>query len=430
MVEEKEDNGTRSQILRTLKGKHLKNKKIIGFDIETYGRENYFYHGGLYDDKDGYKLFYDKEEMIKYLFKLARKTSTLQVTATNLMFDFTGLFYGSKYWNDFQLVMKQGKMLMAKYKDPNGHFTLAFIDTLNYAQFGVKTMGEILGKPKLETPACIKNIRYVKNSEGEIEEKPKGYARKPRDQKEKRELEIYNRQDCIITYEFMLFLQEGFKSFGGKTKLTTSSTAMDIFRRRHLKKWIFKEDLILGRNKNNTIHNFIFDSYSGGRTEVFKRGFVKGRLRVYDINSMYSEAMLNPMPQPDSVKLTNSQNRSLLEFEGTSDVLIEAPETYYPLLPYKKMNKHGEPEKLLFPKGTYRGKYNHVELREALKYGYKIKKIYKTLYYKRSFSPFKSYIEEIYDKKEEYGKTNNPLKTVTKLLLNGCLAPEKGATPT
>lgn len=390
----------RAQILRTLKSKHLNNKELISYDIETYGDQQEFIHVGFYNPKIGYKVFYDKEEAIQWVFKVARKNKNLWFVATNNMFDFSEIFVGTKYWNNFSLCIKQGSLLLAKYTDPNKNFRVSFIDSGNYIGFSVKVMGEIIGLPKIKAPIF--------------------FTKKPKNDFERKQLEFYNQRDCEITYRFTKFLQESFKEFGGKTRLTAASTSMDIFRRKDLKKWIFKEDLVLGRNEKNTIHDFVFQSYYGGRTEVFKRGLVNGTLKVYDINSMYPQAMLNFMPEPSSVKHTHSPRRALLEFEGVSRVTLQAPDMYYPLLPHRLLNKRGEPEKLLFPTGSFTGVYTHVELRKALELGYRILKMYRTLYYKNTFKPFDSYVNRLYDAKVKYKEANSPMVHVAKLLLNSC----------
>lgn len=390
-------------ILRNLKPVHLKNKEFVGFDIETYGKENKFYMGGVYSDKYGYIAFYDKEKMMKWFLKEARKNKTLQVVATNLLFDFAGSFLNTPYWNDFDVMIKQGKLLCASKKTKN--YVLEFRDTLNYGPLSVAVMGDILNIPKLKTPKCILNDNL-------------GFARLPKTDEEKEELEIYNKRDCEITFKFMKFLQEGFTKYGGKTKLTSASTSMDIFRRKHLKKWIFKEDLILKRDPENTIHKEIFESYYGGRTETFKRGLVKN-LNVYDINSMYPHAMLNEFPHPQSVKLIKDSNTSYLEYKGVSKVDIESSDLYFPLLPFRKLNNTGHPEKLLFPKGKLKGQvYTHLELKKALELGYNITKFYYSIIYTRSIKPFESYVLELYKDKLKYTEAKSPMKHITKLLMN------------
>ena len=134
---------------------------------------------------------------------------------------------------------------------------------------------------------------------------------------------------------------------------------------------------------------------------------------------MYSSAMLQPMPRPDSVKHTIHGSTGLLIYEGVSRVTVQAPDLYYPLLPKRLYNKRGEIEKLIFPQGIFSGVYTHVELRKAIELGYTIHRIHETLYYKRTFKPFDKYINTIYNEKEKYSESNNPMKSVTKILLNG-----------
>lgn len=389
-----------AQILKPLFGKHLKQRKIVGFDVETYGKNNLFYMGGIYDE-DGYKAFYDKDELIRELLN-KKYYGNVYVTATNLAFDFTVTYFNTKNWNFYDLIMRGSDLICATHKLSGGRKNgqkITFIDTLNYAGFGVKAMGGILKIPKLETPVCIINDE-------------KGYARKPKNKEEKEELEIYNKRDCEITYEFMKFLQSGFAELGGKTKLTSASTSMDIFRRKYLRKSIVKEDYVLQRKPEDTIHEFIFESYYGGRTEVFKRGLINHKLKAYDINSLYPSVMLNHYPHPESVKLSNSPTISMIQFEGISEVTVYAPYMEYPILPCRSE------EKLTFPTGLFRGVYTHIELRKAIEKGYKIVKMYKTLWYKRNFFPFKTYVTDLYNKRLEFKKINSPMELVTKLLMN------------
>lgn len=390
-------------ILRNLKPQHLKNKEFVGFDIETYGKENKFYMAGVYSDKYGYIAFYDKDKLMKWFFTQARKNKTLRVVATNLLFDFTGSFLNTPYWNDFNIMVKQGKLLAATKK--NKHYVLQFRDTTNYGLLSVAVMGDILNIPKLETPKCIGNDN-------------KGYARIPKNEEERIELETYNKRDCEITYKFMKFLEAGFIKYGGKTQLTSASTAMDIFRRQHLKKWVFKEDLMLGRDAQNTIHKDLFKAYYGGRTETFQRGTVKN-LKIYDINSMYPHAMLNEFPHPSSVKLIREGDISVIEYKGVSCVDIETIEEYYPLLPYRKLGNTGQPEKLLFPNGYFKKQtYTHIELQKFVEQGARIKKIYWSIIYTKSIKPFESYVIDLYKDKLKYSESKSPMKHITKLLMN------------
>lgn len=372
--------------LKPLFQKHLSKREIIGFDVETIGKHNEFYMGGLYS-KEGYKAFYDRYEMIQELQK-KEYFGNKYITATNLLFDFTTLYFDTKYWNDFKIILRGSDLITATTKNSNTKQRLQFIDTFNYAKFGVAKMGEIINIPKLESPSCL--------------------GREPENKKEAQELETYNERDCEITYKFMNFMQDSFHDLGAKLKLTSASTSMDLFRRKYLRKTIMKEEYTLKQNVNE----FIFKAYYGGRTEVFKRGLEKRHLRAYDINSLYPSVMLEAYPRPDSAKITNYPTQEHLEYEGVSHVRIYCPYMEYPLLPVRHDGK------LVFPTGVFEGHYTHIELRKALELGYKIIKMYKTLYYTKTFYPFKNYVEDLYSKRLELQAIGSNMQMVVKLFLN------------
>jgi hypothetical protein len=68
--------------------------------------------------------------------------------------------------------------------------------------------------------------------------------------------------------------------------------------------------------------------------------------------------------------------------------------------------------------GDWTAWYTHVELREALRVGYKITKVHKTHYFKESCRPFDSYVSEVFALKNKYKQEGSPLVIVAKLFLN------------
>jgi len=380
-------------ILKPLFSKHLKTTKMFGFDIETHGSNNEFYMGGLFSEEHGYKAFYNKEEMQDELMKNKIYQGNTYIVATNLGFDFNGTFFNSKYWNDTKLIHSGSQMILASYKNKKSKQKIKFIDTLNFAKLSVANMGKILGLPKLEQPACL--------------------GRLPKNEYEKRELEIYNRRDCEVSYYFMKFLQEAFAKLGGNTKLTIASTSMDIFRRKYLRRPIQKEkETIKGEN----INNIIFESYYGGRTEAFKRGHIKN-MKLYDINSLYPSVMRKQYPNPNSVRIEkkNCSIDKIKEFEGVSTLTITTPtDLRYPLLP----RRCDKTKKLTFPLGTFKGTFTHIEIRKALEIGYKINKIHKTVWYKKTFYPFRDFVKDMYNLRLKYKEQGNPLELSVKLIMN------------
>lgn len=382
MVNNEEDNN----ILTPLFEKHIKRKRIVSFDIETHSEENKFYLGGIYSKEEGYKPFYNQDAFIKEFLKNKYYGNTY-VIATNLGFDLVGTFYNKEMWNYLNIVMNSGRMIFVNITSKNLK-KLTFIDSFNFAPFSVEKMGKILNLPKLKSPKALGKI--------------------PKNKEERKELEIYNKRDCEVTYYFMKLLSEGFFNAGGKLKTTIASTAMDIFRRKYLRRKIKKESAVLGFD----IEPLIFRSYYGGRTEVFKRGKI-GKMKMYDVNSLYPSVMIKEYPLPDSVEYKEFGSIDIIKkYEGVSEVEIFCPKMKYPLLATRFDNK------LIFPTGLLKGVYTNVELRKALQLGYKIKEIRQVVYYKKTFYPFKEYVTDLYNKRKELKKQKNPNELVYKLLLN------------
>lgn len=382
-----------SDSLKPLSSKKLTRYDFVGFDVETYGDNNIFYMGGLYyytnKGKPKFKPFYNKRKMINFLF--SKKFQGKFITATNLNFDLTVLLFDTPEWNELEILKQQSNIIYAKYnpKKNTKKGKIRFIDTFNYLKTSVQNLGEIIGKEKLE--------------------KPKALGKIPKNNEERKELEIYNKRDCEISCDFMYFLQKGINHAGGNIKITIASTSFDVWRRNFLPVELKKEQQIIN---DKEIKNFIFEGYYGGRTEVFKRGEFSN-VYYYDINSLYPSVMRYKYPLPQSVKkINNPHKENIKNYEGTSKVLIYCPEHIRPLLPKKHNNK------LIFPSGYLTGTYNHNELRKAEKEGYKILKIYKQIIYLKTFTPFRKFVEYFYNKRKKLKSEGNNLQITFKLILN------------
>ena len=379
--------------------KHYKEKRLIGFDIETHGKTNTFYMGGLYFPDGTYKSFYSKEAFIREFLKKKYYTNTYMV-ATNLGFDLTGLFYGLKEWNSLDIIMSGGRMISGSLLAKNRQ-RLTFIDSFNHAPFSVAQMGDMLKLPKLKSPVALGKI--------------------PSSLLERTELEVYNKRDCEVTQKFTERLQQGYKQAGGKIKLTIASTSLEIFRRKYLRKVLYKERVVLGFDPKY----LIYESYFGGRTEAFQRGSIfskqdckkKGipfeKYRMYDINSLYPSVMINEYPDPNFPRYQKTGKISIIEkYEGITRVKMFCPPMKYPLLPMRIDNK------LIFATGIINGMYTHVEIRKALSLGYRLDHIGETLYYKKTFLPFKEFIIDMYNKRKELKAKGDPNEIVYKLIMN------------
>lgn len=373
----------------------IKHDKVYGFDIETHGNKNEFLCASIYGD-DYDETFFTKQDTIN-----AFKNSIFRgaiIAATNLSFDFYGLFLGTEEEKCFLPLFNGGRMLSAKtwlddksdfflktHKDEKSQGIITFIDTMNYAPFGVQKLGEILGIPKLDAKEII--------------------GRKNLSDEEWKTLIKYNKRDAEISKKFIEFLYIGFEKAGATPKLTIASTAMSVFKNKYLDQmfWVQPLQELLD----------IMKSYYGGRTECFVRGEVFGA-NYYDINSMYPACMLEALPDPNSCHTCHHNNTDkIINFEGVSEVELIAPEQIIPLLPVRHDTK------LLFPYGELPiGWYTHIELREALRLGYKIENVLTTHYYTKTGYYLKEYAEDMYKIRSKMKSDGDPLEIVYKLLLN------------
>ncbi len=407
-----EKNRKRLPRLDSLKGK-IREKKFVGFDIETYGNDNKFYSCGFYWEDKGLKkfeYFYDKEKAIDFI--LSRRFRNHLIVATNLGFDITGLFWETKYWNKFNNLSRGGNIILSEYDLGNNNGKIKFIDTFNYVKFGVSQLAEIVGLKKLDKPSFWKTQ--------DLNGKTFYKAIKPKTWQEKNELMIYNQMDCKVTYEFMKFFQKVLNDTGGNLKITIGSCAMDLFRRKFLKTDLIKEKYIIKNDEDIT--NLIFDSYYGGRTETYARGKIKN-LNYYDVNSLYPFSMKKQIPLPQSVRKPNFFSiQNIKNYEGVSQVIIESPNENsknlkntkvlkYPLLPFRS-------KKLLFALGSFMGSYTHLELRKALELGYKIKQITSQIIYTQTIDLFSGYVDTLYNKRLKYQEDKNSAQLIVKLLMN------------
>lgn len=211
--------------------------------------------------------------------------------------------------------------------------------------------------------------------------------------------------DCLILWDALLSTFE----FAGNIKLTQASLSMAYFRRHH-------QPYNIDFNEN--VKHF-YESYYGGRTECFKMG--SGHYSVIDVNSMYPYHLRNStFPNPRSLRCevdinTLQFSRTLLQFEGMADLTIQHHETEYGYLPYRSSEG-----KLLFPVGTFRGKWNFPEVRNALENGaIKILTCHKAVYGEPMASPFASYVDSLHDIKQKATKAGDEwLVSMTKYYLN------------
>lgn len=212
----------------------------------------------------------------------------------------------------------------------------------------------------------------------------------------------YSLQDAIALFKALVKAQNIYFNLFGidiESIYSTSTLALKIFRTKFLDKDIF----ILPSD----IDNFIRKAYFGGGTDVYK-AYAKNA-NYYDVNSLYPNSMLEPMPYNlISSKLINLRGRSLDSFFGFAKVYINCPKSMLrPVLPF-----HFE-GKTIYPVGTWIGTYFSEELKAVEKLGYKI-----TLIQGYEFTQvdlFTKYVNTFFNIKKN---SEGAEKLIAKLLLN------------
>ena len=359
-------------------------KKIpecYGFDTETFDNNQKMSVCSFVNDIETH-VFFTRKEAIAWLdqkaLQKARSKRPVYIIATNMQFDVAVLFGNGKELTDFKPFFRDTTMITGSYKG------LKFLDTMNYAPLSVEGWGEHLGFPKMRSPVNL--------------------GQKPQSEEEMAYLTAYNIQDSLISFKAWQSLYSRLLGMNGRLKATIASTAMEYYRKN------FQKESMMSTPKDRLA--FERASYYGGRTEVFARGLLpRGEYYMYDKVSMYPFVMSDrAYPDTRYAKFVSPRSRNIEDFLGISEVTVTAPMLEYPLLPYRVGLK------LIFPVGTFRGVYTHVELSEARKLGYVIQEIHKQLIFTRSCSPFKEFVEVLFAKKESAADKEERL--LMKLILN------------
>ncbi len=359
------------------------------FDIETWGLDATKFAFGVCmwqtkERKFQQKVFFNNEAMIEFMIN--KQFKGYKWYAHNAgKFDLIGLLGNYLEDSRFKVIINSGRLISMKHKKNN----IQFIDSLNLFNTSLENIGKAMNLPKGITP---EKFIIGDRSQEVVQE----------------DIDYCIRDTQILLLAIIKFNEMIFNEFGTNIGLTIASTAQKVWLTHFL-----KQDL-----KVNKYDKYFRNSYYGGRTEVLqKRGQYVYPAYYHDFNSLYPSVMLEGRyPNPETLKFLNIINTDIKfieEYEGVSDIEIEIPDMKYPPLPYKWNGK------LIFPVGTLRGWYNHNEIRLALKYGSKIKKIYSTVFSKETVNYFEDYVIQMYSKRLMYKSEGNTMGNLfTKLLLN------------
>lgn len=349
-------------------------------------------------------VFSEKEKMLEFINDKIRAKETLYIFAHNIAFDMRVLNLFSQLIDDNWIseppILNNLVFIWSLKKD---NYKIIFLDTANFGVQTVKDLGSDLGFPKLE-------IDF--------------------DTATKEELETYAIRDTEILEKFILTYISFLHTHKlGRFNITLAAQALTAFRTK-----FYNEDIYIHSHLGAT--NLERDSYYGGRTEIFRYGYLgENEYFMLDVNSMYPNAMKNYdipiklLGYGEDVKIEVLEDM-LKKYYVIADISLETKTNAFPLRlinnpksPYYLKNPQNliyPPQKtnrIIFPIGRFRTVLHHEEIKLLLKVG-KVHQIHRLSFYEKG-NPFNDYVDFFYKYKREYKELDNlSFRYITKLFLN------------
>jgi hypothetical protein len=286
---------------------------------------------------DSGKRFHNRGD-VKQFLKWCHEQKTQDVWAFNTQYDIGNLCNsGQIKLDDFDMTLVKGRFIRAKTMG------LDFFDVHNLSGGGssVKSLGKAVGLEKLDSGKLgFDNLDYVF-------------------------------RDCEIPMRWLKFVRERCDDFDiKKIPATLGGLCTKAFASLGYENWFDSSE----------------DSASaltGARVELFSGGG-RGRIAYVDINSLYPWAMTQLFP-------TCIERLGKLEGYGIARVNIEIPKTQLAPLPVKD-----DENRLIFPCGKLSGVWTIAEIKNAVRCGAKIRKIFWILGSRDGKAYYRDYITTMY----------------------------------
>ena len=246
----------------------------------------------------------------------------------------------------WETIQSGGQIIIVSIRHPSGR-VIHFAESARLLPDSVERIGKTVGLAKLDVDRT--NIGTV-SRETLIE---------------------YCFRDCEIILKGLAHLRDAFAAVGADFAYTLASIASRWVRRSKVLDWFrfYEKDELTGKQvyskKMLTADTFAMPAYFGGRVEVFRRGTFQGPLYYYDVRSSYPWAMTHELPAYFKQFTTpNKRNITTLRRCGITEATVTVPEdTYLPVLAVRHAGK------LIFPTGTFRGRWTNVDLLAAYERG-------------------------------------------------------------
>lgn len=266
------------------------------------------------------------------------------VWACNLEYDLINVF-GPWLGKLCTLQYVRSGIMRASFAEAYG---VTFYDTLRHWPISVEGMGEHLGLPKL--PTDFQSVAYCQ-------------------------------RDTEIVWRFVSLMVARYDALHLVVRATLPSMALQLWRHKTR-----RNDPTLPQ----PIQDFFREGYYGGRVEVYRFGEV-GPLNHYDINSLFPSVMAD-QEFPD-LEEWHETKRVDLSKEGMAHVDCEIVEDRYPSLPYRHR------EGMLYPYGRAQGTWTYPELRQCVREGGKILRVFRAIEFRIRCHPFRTFVRFCYDRR-------------------------------
>ena len=365
-----------------------KERSILAFDVEGCGGPGGFVCGAI---AGAYAAEFYTERGAMWESLLAHAASGDWVFAHNLEYDLP-IVAGEEVF-DGELLFKGSGLLWGTYQ--RGGRRARLYDSGNlFPRWSVKALGSLVGRDKLEVSAGLLGRLGAGVDWGDLEDP------------ERVLVERYCRRDAEVVYLSVAALQELLLSLGGQLTPTISGCAMDLYRRAHLR----YEWAAVGEETNRLCR----PAFYGGRTENFAFGKVEG-VNVYDANSLYPAVQsTGRFPHPSHLRLWEGESAwpVVVRGEGVAQGLVGVPECDVPPLP-ARLGK-----RLFFPVGELEGRWTLAELRALEARGGTVLRLDWILGSEKVFSPFESFVEQLWRRRQGSLVSAPQEAALLKLLLN------------
>ncbi len=361
-------------------------RAFVAIDVENDPFTGSFLHAHLYSEHIPVDLhFTDQHALEEWLMsqhnpKSHHKSAPFMLIGFNFRYDSPFL---TRILDDKKTLWAEGRFITGRLK--NG---IRLMDLMNHIDSG-QSLADWIGYLGMEEKYGIKKLPLTQLAER-------------------------NRFDTMATFYLGDFFQKMYvNELGIPMKLTVGSSALCLFLSRFFNHYWCRSD------DQQWLNDYERQALRGGRTECFQRG--KIRHSSYDVNSTYLSIMReNDFPDPMSAHFVRGNKdfeRHLAEHELIAHCAVDAPKSKIMVLPWYDPKT----KKLLFPCGQFEGYWCSHELREAIKQGYKIIKVFDYIYYSKVFPYFRDFAEFVWEKRLEYkAQANAGMDKLIKKIGNTC----------